>query len=282
MSLFQHRVLPGLVLLGACGLPDMEGALAAADAGPDDDVHSQATKRVSQRATPCGATSLCFPAWETARAACDQALSTMLANGTLVAPASCEVVAETTSAVAAQSAAILRIQQADFEQPYLVALGSQTGSYERVVELMRVSAGINTAVALKVQALTFEELVPTGPLELRVEMQSVIDDHDCSGERSWRTQRSDVAFCGFDDTGDTYCLGPVPRALRTRETRYDPQTDLESSELVERYALDVSLHADLLIVRKTLGDVSDEVRPLLGTHRVREAVLLTRTRPFPN
>jgi hypothetical protein len=265
------------VLSSACQLTIEDVSLEPNNAGLNE--AKQRDPLRSELSATCPRGALCFAPRQTSREACTAALAALLESAQLSPPARCEVVAEASSE--GRRAAVLRFRQADFEEPYWVALANPAG-FDRLVPLLNVHAGVNTALALSVRGLHFADVVAGEAPELRMELHSVVDDHDCSGEWSWRTERTDLAACGVDDTGNAYCLAPLPRSLRRVETQYEPRTYRQSSEVVEQYSLDLAFSSDELTARTTSGQLSAEMRPLLGRHRLSELRAVVNALPFPN
>ncbi len=112
--------------------------------------------------------------------------------------------------------------------------------------------------------------MPGGSLEVRIEMRSLVGDAACEEPISWDMTRVDVGFCGIDDAGAPFCRAPIPRSVRTVESRWrDWDGEVVHRRVIESYAFGIDFDAHgRIAIRRRHGRPSREARALLGVHRL--------------
>lgn len=214
------------------------------------------------------------------RSPCDLVVESLRGSEDLASIVGCTVVARAEASDATGTrAAILAMQHEDVDVPHYLVTGDAS-SWRRYVHLFDVYDGVSGSERMSVARLEIGDFIEGGAAEIVIETDSFIETSSCTEPVGWETKRVDVTLCAFDDRGEPFCRGRLPRAFHEVEVVWNDEGDRARTRVLRRFTLDVAFEDGAIVTRRVSGRVPREVRALLGAHAIADLPDARRMSPF--
>ena len=249
-------------------------------AQPEQDEAPVPTPAAMPGVERCGKRVICVPATPDPVAACEAALTLARVEGAYAEPSSCSGVLERARAGKGplREAALVEVSEYDLSRIYVMALAGEHG-FDRVLTYFSEGMSTNENTEVQVTRFAFEQLVPGGAPELRVETREKYEYWYCDESGGGGGTSTTLGMCGLDGRGQPYCVSHLPLSFRRADFDYSFATDKRTYHHHERFRLSIRFGAHHVSLRLASGRAPDDLKPLLGRHRLDQfAELRTGTR----